>query len=167
MYYIYKITNNINQDFYIGYTTQNPPQKRWLRHKQSVRNKRNGKFINALRKYGVENFTFEVLCEGEDEDYGFNVLEPQYIENLKPKYNTLKGGPNIQKGGMRYLGDLTKEEISKKLSDSVKQAMTPKLRHQISISMKKFMTHEKRQQLSEKMKEAFKSEEIRQKLREP
>ena len=54
--YLYKITNNINQKIYIGIT--NNYKKRWANHgtEDTV-------ISNAIKKYGKENFTFEVLFE--------------------------------------------------------------------------------------------------------
>jgi len=68
MAFIYKITNNINQKFYIGFTGQKIPMRRFNQHLSSARSERknNQPIIRAIRKYGEENFSFEILLEGEE-----------------------------------------------------------------------------------------------------
>lgn len=88
--YIYKITNTINNKSYIGQTVN------WKRRKKEHFGNNKLSYISligrAIRKYGKQNFTFEVL--GEYEDY--NNQEKFFIE----KYNTTSpNGYNIQSGG--------------------------------------------------------------------
>ena len=62
---IYKITNTINNKVYIGQSID--IAKRWREHKRRafVQNKEYNKYLyNAFRKYGLENFSFEVIEEG-------------------------------------------------------------------------------------------------------
>lgn len=66
MYFIYKITNNINGKIYIGSSTvERGYDKRWQEHKASSKYT-NGKCYNyplykAIRKYGEENFDYEII----------------------------------------------------------------------------------------------------------
>ena len=96
---IYKITNTKNGKVYYGQTRQ-PPNRRWTQHKQSAKN--NGKMIlyDAIRLHGVENFTFEVVCECETLEE-LNTKEIEYIStnnSLAPNgYNAGKGGDNYEK----------------------------------------------------------------------
>jgi group I intron endonuclease len=96
MAFIYKITNNLNQKFYIGFTSQKNPKWRFNQHLSTARSKRknNQPIIRAIRKYGEENFLFEVILEG-DEKFLLDVKEPRLIEELKPKYNVTLGGEGI------------------------------------------------------------------------
>lgn len=57
--YIYQITNLINGKIYIGQT--NNITKRWANHKCS--NSPNMPIARAIKKYGVDNFSFEVLYQ--------------------------------------------------------------------------------------------------------
>ena len=61
---IYKITCLINDKIYIGQTVQNPPIKRWLDHYDEM-NRTNNQLLlyRALRRWGIENFTFQILEE--------------------------------------------------------------------------------------------------------
>ena len=69
---IYKVTNNINQKVYIGQSVD--IYSRWNHHKSCCKNKKcheyNSPFYRALRKYGEDNFTFEILeqCDIEELD---------------------------------------------------------------------------------------------------
>ena len=70
MYYIYKFTNKINEKIYIGQT--NNLQKRYNGHKSVSFNKNssdyNLPFHCAIRKYGIENFNYEVLEEIDENE---------------------------------------------------------------------------------------------------
>ena len=61
---VYKITNLINDKVYIGKTSSNP-YKRWKEHVNVALNirKYQRRYIihNAICKYGVDNFSFEIL----------------------------------------------------------------------------------------------------------
>lgn len=80
---IYKITNTITGDFYIG-SSKNIKQ-RWANHKSPSKWKRHPgmKLYQAMSQYGLNNFTFEVLEETAD----FREREQYWIEQLKPNYN--------------------------------------------------------------------------------
>ena len=96
MAFIYKITNNINGKFYIGFTSQKNPKLRFNQHLSSARSKKsnNQPIIRAIKKYGEDNFSFDILLEG-DEDFLLKKEEPRLIEELKPEYNATFGGEGI------------------------------------------------------------------------
>ena len=82
---VYKITNTITGDFYIG--SSKDVNRRWAEHKFPSRWKRfpNNPLYKDMRKYGLEKFVFEILEEVEP-----NFLkekEQEFIETLKPTYN--------------------------------------------------------------------------------
>ena len=82
---IYKITNTITNDFYIG--SSKDVKERWRSHKRpSIWNQSpNNPMYLDMRKYGLENFVFELLAEVEIEQ--LKETEQQFIEKLKPTYN--------------------------------------------------------------------------------
>ena len=82
---VYKITNTITGDFYVG--SSNDVKKRWRSHKWPSRWKRypSNPMYQDMQKYGLENFIFEVL-EVVEEDY-LKKVEQEFIEALKPTYN--------------------------------------------------------------------------------
>jgi group I intron endonuclease len=81
---IYKVTNTINGKVYIGQSID--IYSRWNHHKTCCDNEKcheyNSPFYRALRKYGLDNFTFEVIerCSVNELDY----KEIYYIQ----KYNS-------------------------------------------------------------------------------
>jgi group I intron endonuclease len=132
MAFIYKITNTINQKFYIGFTGQKIPMRRFNQHLSSARSERknNQPIIRAIRKYGEENFSFEILFEGE-EKFLLNVEEPRLIKELKPEYNSTLGGEGILgykhteetkiKCGLSTLGRKESEEHKRWRSQKIKE----------------------------------------------
>ena len=93
-YSIYKITNNINGKCYIGFTED--VDRRWKQHKRLL-NRGVKPLYQAFRKYGLQNFTFEVIYESEDRGETLLIKEPYFIklyDSIKSGYNFLEGGTN-------------------------------------------------------------------------
>ena len=93
---IYKITNTITGDFYIG-SSKNIKQ-RWAFHKIPSMWKQcpNNPMYLDMQKYGVDNFVFEVLEVVEQDK--LKVTEQQFIEKLQPTYNSNNAkGLNIER----------------------------------------------------------------------
>lgn len=134
MGYIYKITNLINKKAYIGETIQDV-NLRWKAHKNLAKlDKGCPALKEALNKYGVENFKFEVLIICFDEDR--LIYEKEYIK----KYNTIApNGYNISEGGVErgFTGLKHTDETKKKISNASKA---------------QFANLEKRKEMSERMK---------------
>ena len=93
---IYKITNTVTGDFYIG--SSKDVKRRWREHKCPSSWKRfpNKQLYQDMRKYGVDNFDFQILEEVEEGK--LKDAEQQFIETLKPTYNQMNAkGWNIEK----------------------------------------------------------------------
>lgn len=97
---IYKITNNINGHSYIGQSRD--INRRWRSHKASAFNSNNSGYdyplYCAIRKYGIQQFTFEILEECSIEQ--LNEREKYWISFYLPEYNQTAGGdtaPPMQK----------------------------------------------------------------------
>ena len=96
---IYKITNTINNKVYIGQSTNIP--QRWKAHRsrpfQKEERYEQNYLYRAIRKYGLENFSFEIieLCKQEElnekEKYWISYYQSN-IENFG--YNRTIGGDN-------------------------------------------------------------------------
>ena len=82
---IYKITNTITGDFYIG--SSKNVKLRWAQHKCPSRWKQhpNNPMYLDMRKYGVDSFVFEILEVVEEGS--LKETEQKFIETLKPTYN--------------------------------------------------------------------------------
>lgn len=90
---IYKITNNINSKVYIG-KTEGDTSTRWQQHIYNMNNNVPYYLYNAMRKYGIENFTFEVL-ETDILHQDIDNKEQYYIQ----QYNSFNNGYNMTIGG--------------------------------------------------------------------
>ena len=85
---IYKITNTITGDFYIG--SSKNVKKRWTDHKApSTWNKcPNNPLYKDMQKFGIDKFEFEILAEVEPGS--LKEAEQKFIETLKPTYNNYR-----------------------------------------------------------------------------
>jgi group I intron endonuclease len=95
MFVIYRVVNSLTGDSYIGFTTKMNPESRFERHKRNALRGMKFHLYAAMRKYGTENFSFEILEMGENTDYGHKVAEPLYIAWLQPRYNMTRGGDGV------------------------------------------------------------------------
>lgn len=107
---IYKITNLINDNFYIGLS--NDIERRIAEHKtpKNIKNK-NTILAKAFRKYGIDNFKFEIIEECPIEKLAER--EMYYIEKMKPIYN-------MNLGGEGNLGHKVNDDMKKLLSEKAK-----------------------------------------------
>ena len=93
---IYKITNTVTGDFYIG--SSKNVKRRWASHKwPSIWDKYpNKQLYQDMQRYGVDKFEFEVLEVVEPEK--LKEAEQKFIETLKPAYNNRNAnGLNIER----------------------------------------------------------------------
>lgn len=104
---IYKITNKLNQNFYIGKTKKTLNQRLSGHFNFALRRNSQSHFHKAIRKYGKENFIIEEIevCENN-----LGSREMFWISKLKPEYNQTLGGD----GGI--LGYSHTEETKKIIS---------------------------------------------------
>lgn len=121
---VYKITNKINNHFYIG-STDRQFKERFKEHCRYYEMYKEGTHSNnhpvlwaAYDKYGIENFEVE-LVEILDGSTFEEILEREeyYIQTLNPEYNICKfptkgGKPNLGK----KLSDEWKQHIGEKSS---------------------------------------------------
>lgn len=108
---IYKFTNKINNKSYIGQSVslEDRYKTHMRNYNKETNNAYNSLFYRALRKYGIGNFSYEILIQS---DYlskeELNELEIYYIEHFK---SFGEFGYNMNKGGNYTSGQ-------KKLSES-------------------------------------------------
>ena len=109
---VYKITNTMTGDFYIG-SSKNVKQ-RCAQHKCPSRWNRysNNQMYLDMKKYGVDKFEFQILAEVEPEQ--LKETEQQFIEKLKPTYNQMNAkGLNVERY-KKYKEEYEKSEKRKK-----------------------------------------------------
>ena len=103
---VYLITNNLNGKKYIGQTTQ-PIEARLYSH---ARNPHCRYLHNAIKKYGIESFSVEILdrCDNQESLDGSEI-------SLISKFNTIApNGYNIKSGGWK---GILNEEARKRIGD--------------------------------------------------
>ena len=125
-YIVYKHTNKINGKVYIGQTYN--LYERWRCQGKNYFS--SIKFFNAIKKYGWDNFTHEVLYTNLNKEAA-DKLEKELII----KYDSIKNGYNLKEGGSR--GDLSQESLLK-MSKSLKRGYLehPERREKIRQKLK-------------------------------
>lgn len=117
---IYKIINNENGLVYIGCTIYSL-EKRFNEHlHRCFKTDYKSKLYNSIKKYGVENFTIELI-----EECDLNVIyetEKKYVK----LYDSYKNGLNSTFGGEGCLGYTHSPEIRKKISETLKKGKSHK-----------------------------------------
>lgn len=131
---IYKITNNINGKVYIGQSIN--IKQRWSRHKEISKNINSHCYeyplYRAMRKYGIENFSFEIIEECDtsilndreiywiafhqsaDENFGYNLtLGGSHSSPIKLNLAEVEEIINLLKNS-----DLSQEEIAERFNVS-------------------------------------------------
>ena len=103
---IYKYQNKINGHIYIGQSIN--LEQRKCNHKNAAFNENacdyNCQFHQAIRKYGWDNFDYEVIAEITPEEYSqslLNELEKFFIKY----YNSFENGYNATEGGDHVIGN--------------------------------------------------------------
>lgn len=156
-YIIYKITNNLNGKIYIGKHQTEKLDDDYFG---------SGTYLNrAIKKYGIENFTFHLEFELQTE-YEMNLLE-KFVVNMEflkrnDVYNLRQGGDS---GSLSF-------KTRKKISDSLKghipwnkgkrEIYTEESLKKMSLSRKGKMVGEKNPFWGKKH-----SEQTKQKMRKP
>ncbi len=103
---IYAIINQVNGKKYIGQSRQGLARRKGEHVYRFNLGERDHKLYLAMRKYGLANFKFEVLC---------HVLKPGYLDELEvffiDRFNSFHRGYNMTRGG-----DGVSDETRAKLS---------------------------------------------------
>ena len=90
---IYKITNKINNKVYIGQSVN--IEERWDYHKAVCHWNSQSALYRAFKKYGIENFDFQVIEKVPPIKEQLNEREIYWIKY----YDACKNGYNLTKGG--------------------------------------------------------------------
>ncbi len=112
--HIYKWTHKTTGKVYIGQSIQEPNQRRLEHICGSCYTDKSYHFHNAIRKYGVEAFDWEVLDYANNLEH-LNELEEKYMK----EYNSIEEGYNIRQGGDNRLHS---EESKQRMSEAQKAA---------------------------------------------
>ena len=115
---IYKLTSPSGKN-YIGQTTNLKDRKRCFYNPNKYYS--GHKLDNAVKKYGIENFKYEIVIQIVESDKfklrkKLDELEIYYIE----RYDSYNNGYNMTLGGSGSKGCFQTEESRKKISDKAK-----------------------------------------------
>lgn len=146
---IYRITNTITNDFYIG--SSKNIKNRYKEHKcKSKWNEQpNNPMYLDMQKYGTDKFSFQILEEVEEEK--LKEIEQQFIEALKPTYNSCNAkGLNIERRRE------THKKAQKKYEKTDKRKKAKKEYNKQYQKTDKFKEYQKEYYKSEKGKESLK-----------
>lgn len=93
MYFVYKITNLINKKVYIGSSSvARGYNTRWEEHQAAARLAKNPSYNyplqKAIRKYGIENFSYEIIVDHITSQEEREIIERQCIEKFNSLTNT-------------------------------------------------------------------------------
>ncbi len=133
---IYKIVNLISKKVYIGESKEKNPLTRWKQHTKTIaKGKGCPALRDAVKKYGIDNFKFEIILFCFDEDR-FK-YEIDYIK----KFNSqVPNGYNICKGGYGggFINKKHTEATKEKIREHTKKMYidNPDLKRQISETNK-------------------------------
>lgn len=147
---VYIHTNLINNKKYVGITCQKPSQ-RW----RNGKGYKNGSFAYAIKKYGWENFSHEILFDKLNREQACK----KEIE-LILKYNTMdkSKGYNLCEGGNLTTGYHYTEEAKQKMSESRKDRHAGEKNPMygkkgiLAPAYGRHMTYEQRKKISESKK---------------
>lgn len=158
---LYKVTNLVNNKVYIGKTCLPKLNYRKVKHEHSVLCGSNVYFHNALRKYGFDNFKWEVLGHYDSNEdlinaeIGYIVYCQKYLKLLL--YNLTIGGEGFN--GYKHT-DKTKElfrqqHLGKKFSQSHKDKISKSNIGKHDYWVGKLRSKLTKQKMSESQKKAW------------
>lgn len=121
IYSIYKVVNKLNGKVYIGFDSNWPKRKfsHYYNHRSVICP--NWPFYNALKKYGWENFEWELIYQSKDGIHCKNIMENYFIYEYHSFIHFKQSnGYNSTLGGEGTFGKLqtekNKQEQSKRRS---------------------------------------------------
>lgn len=117
--YIYKFTNNVNGKTYVGKSYD--AVDRYHKHMYLVRSNSGYVLHKAMRKYGVESFSFELVFVVLDYDKDGSEFEMLFIEEFK----SFGQGYNLTVGGEGVKGIKHSEETCQKNREAHTGARNP------------------------------------------
>lgn len=135
---VYIATNKINGKSYIGQTIQKLSCRISGHKYNSITLGTRRYFYNAIRKYGFENFEWNILCECDTKDE-LDEMEYHYIKQYHTHH--LDNGYNLSYGG-------EENNVGFKMSDETKEKMSRSRKGQIPWIKGRHHTDETKEKIS-------------------
>lgn len=161
---IYKVTNKVNGKVYIGQSVD--IGRRWRQHMTA---EDDIYFHNAIQKYGVDNFIWEVIekCKkselDERESYWI-----EYYDSYNKGYNCTKGGEgNSGEGSPNWKGGISSDpEYNKKHYETNKEKIKEKQKEYREVNKEKRKEYNKQYYEVNKEKKKEYREEHKEKIKQ-
>ena len=121
MGYIYVIENQINHKKYVGQTIN--PKNRWKTHRNDDIKRPSLVIGRAFKKYGIDNFTFNIIEEcpnekmSEREQYWIKKLNTCILDDNAWGYNMTRGGEQLFGDSNPFYGKTHSEKSRKIISE--------------------------------------------------
>lgn len=116
-YTIYRFINKINNKSYIGFDGNYPSRINQHYYVHRSKNCPDYPFYNALKKYGWDNFTYEVIYQSNDLSHTLNKMENHFI--VENESHVSQKGYNVTWGGQGTFGKLQSEK--NKIEQSIRR----------------------------------------------
>lgn len=113
---IYKVKNKINGKIYIGQTIRDLNKRISGHIRESKLEGGNKPFVNAIKKYGIENFEWEII----DEATSLDELDEKEVYWINEHNSLTPNGYNVLGGGQK--NRIVSEDLSKRISDGLKKS---------------------------------------------
>lgn len=169
IYSIYSIINQVNQKVYIGWTSRDP-ESRFHEHQSTRKPKyqERSAISYAIEKYGIDNFTFQVIYQSLDYDHS-RQIESHFISEYQSLveqhgYNKDFGGTGhkrtqatIEKHRAKIKGRSQTAEHKAKRARSGKDNPMYGKSGELSPRYGKTFTEESKKKISEGIKQAYAS----------
>lgn len=110
IFLIYKFTNKINGKSYVGFTCRGFELRKY-EHFYLSQKESNFKFHKALKKYGIDNFIYEILENNIMSRTDANIREIYYIK----LFDSFRNGYNMTEGGSYQSEYVLTEESREKM----------------------------------------------------
>jgi group I intron endonuclease len=119
IYTIYTATNKINGKNYIGFDSKWPKRK-YEHHYNSTVGSSNQVFYNAIRKYGWDNFEWNIIYQSHDAEHTLTVMENHFINEYRSYIHfENSNGYNMTLGGEGTVGHIHTLETRNNISNAL------------------------------------------------
>ena len=115
IYSIYKVTNKVNGKTYIGFDSNWPNRK--YQHKSRSKKNKTYRLYQAIKKYGWDNFEWEVIYQSQDALHTLKIMEPYFIT----EHGSFASGYNMTEGGDGTPGHIRDPQLALNHSKQMKR----------------------------------------------